>query len=257
MISLRPNFNSPISDTLAREQQRRCSLFSTLSLLCATVFAIGCQSHLQSNALKSQLKEPLSGKTYYLTHSVNIADFAGDRRTKELFDEADESRWPNSVDVLPFGTQIQIDTLEWPSTRTDLFRPLFSPRNRPWLYLRVARERGSSLFKDARYVIILPDNLFQESDLKLWLKHFFTEKDPNQWLYDQPNAIRSAILKRTILLGMSEEQVIAALGPPKQRNREPTQLSIHDEVLVFLDREINFIDGRVTKIIRAARPESE
>ncbi|HXW60943.1 MAG TPA: hypothetical protein VEK06_05360, partial [Myxococcota bacterium] len=80
---------------------------------------------------------------------------------------------PRPSAIVPAGTLVQIIDISYPGDMDNLKRPIFSPRDHIWVYLKVAKERGKvSLFHEKTYVLVMPKNITNETELRGYLARF-------------------------------------------------------------------------------------
>jgi hypothetical protein len=231
-----------------------------LLVSCISMFLLlGCVT------IKSEQNEPNKTEKlpqYWLTISLYSGPFFDDDKLALLdyrpFSAIDDAVTndghifypPKSSKIIPAGTLIKIVNISYPDDKTMQKRPIYSPRNNIWVYVKVAKERGRvSLFHEQTHVMVIPKTITDESQLKGYLSRFLSNKDPNRWILQLESHIQDGIFNKRPIIGMKKEQVIAALGPAlkkqfqKEQDFEPAQ-----DIWHYHDYLIVFIDGAVRKI---------
>lgn len=153
---------------------------------------------------------------------------------------------PKEEIIIPKGTLVDIISVNYPSNKSDLLRPLYSPRNDVWVVLKVARERGNvNIFYEKNHIFLVPNNIINIDKI---LEEIFVKEDPNPWLLTQRKHFQEAIFKKKPLVGMDEKHVFSALGIPEKKQKLINGFE-EEEVWEYPDYTIFFTKGLVTKIV--------
>ncbi len=197
------------------------------------------------------LKSSLYGGNFYDDNQITLVDCKpfsaiSDASTIDGFNLYPPA--PNHI--IPAGTLVQIEAISYPTGMEKFKRPIYSPRDSIWVYLKVAKERGQvNLFRDKPHVMVIPKNITTEEALKTYLKNYLSLKDPNKWIVKEASFIQEAIWHKRPVIGMNKAQVQAALGPPlkKQFTKEPDEKD-QQELWHYDDYFIALKGERVNKV---------
>lgn len=164
----------------------------------------GCTAHIK----QIPIEKAQTGKSYWLKKSLYGGIFYDDDRYRLLserpFEELKHLKSlsgdlilpPPSDEVIPVGTQVYVQKIEWPTQLNWIKRPILTPRHLGWVYLTVALDRGSvTLMRDKPYVLLIPEEIQDDKTLQSWLSACFSEQDNNLWFLNLKPAEREAILK--------------------------------------------------------------
>ncbi|MES2503266.1 MAG: hypothetical protein V4534_00125 [Myxococcota bacterium] len=163
----------------------------------------GCAPQLEQLPKAPKAKE----ETFWLKKSLYGGILYDDYRYRLLspkpFDELRHLKtlggdWilpPPSDEVVPFGTRVSIQKIEWPTGANIIKRPILTPRNLPWIYLTVALDRGSvTLNRDKTYILLVPEEIKTETALRAWLQTYLSKEDNNLWFLKLSPAQKKNIL---------------------------------------------------------------
>lgn len=157
---------------------------------------------------------------------------------------------PKETRVIPAGTLVKIIDISYPDEKTTVKRPIYSPRNHIWVYVKVAKERGLvTLFHEQTHVMVMPQNITTETQVRTYLGRFLSAKDPNRWILQLESHIQEGIFHKKPVIGMKKEHIVAALGPAIKKQFQPEEdFEPAQEIWHYHDYFIVFIDGAVRKI---------
>ena len=224
-----------------------------------------CVNHVKiPDSAQKHIDNDVVQKTLWLKQSLYAGQFYDDDRYQLLFPRPfEELKYVKTVDgdyilppaakeIIPAGSKVVITKIEWPSRGVIFNRPILSPRNWPWIYLRVARDRGPvTTLRDSTYIMILPENITDEKSFNQWKKSYLDKEDPNEWLLSYEKNILFGILHKKPVLGMDYQALMATLGQPNHLKKELITLdnqkitketATYDAVIVILE------NGLVSKI---------
>lgn len=224
-----------------------------------------CFSHVQApDLLQKLLNSQVEKQSFWLKQSLYAGPFYDDSRYKLLhprrFEEltylktidGDYILPPPSTEIIPAGTRIEIQKIEWPTAINIFKRPILTPRHWPWMYTRLARARGPVTIKrDQTYIFILPDSVTDEKSFAEWKNTLFCKDDNNEWLMSQDEKIRTAIFAKKPLIGMDYQALFASMGQPDSIRREATMRDgekITKEIVSYGATIVILEDSKVTKI---------
>jgi hypothetical protein len=156
---------------------------------------------------------------------------------------------PETKEIVPAGTLIQIKSVIFPTASIRKNRPLYSPRNQIWLYVRIAKERGKvSIFRELDHVIIVPKSINTKEDLKGFINTLMARNDPHSWILQEQSYIQEAIWQKRAVIGMSKRDVLASLGPAEKMQAHKGQGEEDSEVWHYSHYFVVFNDERVSKV---------
>jgi hypothetical protein len=156
---------------------------------------------------------------------------------------------PAASEVVPVGTRVRIEEIEW-ATGDEIFRrPLYTPRYTTWVWLRVARDRGreASIERDERYILLLPGGITDAATFDQWLDASISAEDPNPWLLSLGDAERAAVLQKRAVVGMDYRTLTAAMGYPDRISRSETDGHTQERA-AYGKQQVELVDGRVKSV---------
>lgn len=124
---------------------------------------------------------------------------------------------PSAELIIPAGTLVQILKISYPNAQEAQKRPLYSPKDHIWVYLRIAKERGQvSVFFEKDHILVVPKKVKSKEALKTFLNSLMSKKDPHTWILGARNYIQEGIWLKKPVIGMNKRDLKAALGPPEK-----------------------------------------
>jgi hypothetical protein len=221
---------------------------------------VGCASAnvLQDDA-RARLAERHQGELLFVKQSLFAGQFYDDdryrlvhpRRFEELTylqnAEGDPIVPPPADEIIPVGTRVRIEKIEWPDGDAIFRRPLFTPRYTTWIFLRVARATGTGVTfeRSERHVLLLPSGLTDENLFDQWLESTLSSTDPTPWLRGLSEEQRVAVAQKKPALGMSIEALESALGFPDRISREQGDDGAVVDVGTWGELTVKLRDGQV------------
>jgi hypothetical protein len=190
-------------------------------------FAIASLALLASCATPSTLSlegretvvKSLSRQPRYLRVAVYVGPFFGDGSKVLISDRVvtelsvlespggQPIHPPAPTRILPPGTPVFVDTVQFPAGATVWSRPLTSPRYNPWLLASVEGEpRGA--------VLLLSTESQSAEDVLAEVGRVLTPDDPTPIYVALPEFVREAIREKTLVEGMTRQAVAMAWGYP-------------------------------------------
>jgi len=173
------------------------------------------------DAERERTHAALEGQARYLRVALAVSPLFGDRSKLLLLDAppgevdllrgADDSVIPPPAPerILPPGTPVRIEQVEFPTGLVIARRAVMSPRYCPWVYLKVAGE-------DRPFVIVLSSASVSADDLVAEVDRMLTPDDPSRALAALPQRQRDAIGRRELVEGMGTRAVEMAWGVPER-----------------------------------------
>jgi len=134
------------------------------------------------------------------TEEVNLVETPGGRPIRP----------PAFERVLPPGTPVRIQRIEFPGTFTMAERVLVSPRFHPWVYLALEGERRP-------LVVVLPREVKSTEEIRAELERFLSVDDPRPALAALPPEARERVLRKEAAAGMTAPALEMAWGLPDRK----------------------------------------
>ncbi len=172
------------------------------------------------DAERARTHAALEGQPRWLRVSLAVSPLFGDRGRLLLLDappaEVDLLRGagdavippPAAERILPPGTAVRVEKVEFPTGLVIARRAVMSPRYHPWVYLRLPGEERPGILV-LSHAAASADALVEEVDRVL------TRDDPSRLLAALPPEQREAVGRRELLEGMSPRAVEMAWGVPE------------------------------------------
>lgn len=224
----------------------------------ALLLSTACPSYtVIPDADRAAVDDAYTGQLLWLKQSMYVGPFYDDDRFKLLhprrFEELTYLRTlegepitpPPAEGVVPAGTRVRIERIEWPTGEAVFRRPLYTPRYTTWVFMRVARDRGdTTLERDHRHVLLLPAGIGDQETFDQWFTSALSTEDPNPWLASLPDNERAAILEKRAVVGMDYDALTAALGFPDRVSSEGP----NREIATYGPTTIVMEDGKVVRV---------
>lgn len=189
-------------------------------LLCALLLA-GCAAQtLLSADDQRRINSNQQGRGYYLKYSFFVGPFFNyaDRYyiCERDFDERVLLQGPGGEAILgaepqailPLGTKVVVDKVEFPTSAAMAGRKLKSPRHFTWVYLRTARQQKKPL------VLVLTQTMRRPADFERALSAYLVKEDPRSALHNLPPDILQAVENKQPVKGMSATALLSCRGHP-------------------------------------------
>jgi len=230
------------------------------SFVVAVAAGLGCASYsVIDDATIARLNEAHEGELLYVKQSLYAGSFYDDdryrllhpRRFEELTylqnAEGEPITPPPANEIVPAGTRVRIERIEWPDGEAVFRRPLFTPRYTTWIFLRVARSSGSqvTMERNERHVLLLPGGIADEETFESWFQAALSSTDPNPWLLSLDDVQRTAIMQKKPAKGMTYEALTAALGFPDRISQRQGDDGHTTEVGAWGTLRVTLKDGLV------------
>ncbi|HUL59340.1 MAG TPA: hypothetical protein VLU43_08710 [Anaeromyxobacteraceae bacterium] len=171
---------------------------------------------------RDRVASELEGRKRFLRVAAYVAPLWGDRSKRLLCDqplaELDLVETPEGTPiappaaerVLPPGTPVRIDRIEFPTAWTIAGRVVMSPRYHPWAMVQVGGDERS-------YVVVLSQTVASLEDVRNDLDRLLSTDDPSGAFAALPQEQRDAILDKKPSEGMSPRALEMAWGVPEKR----------------------------------------
>ena len=250
-----------------RAAMQPMTLLPSLAALVAAL-ATGCPSYsVIPDVDRKKLEQGHSGQLLFFRQSMYVGQFYDDdrfrlvhgRRFEELTYlrtvEGDSIPPPPAEGIIPAGTRVRVERLEWPTGEVVFRRPLYTPRYTTWVVLRVAADRGPEVTveREQRHILLLPAGITDAESFDLWFDASLTEEDPNPWLLSLPEEQQRAIALKRAVVGMDYDALTAAMGFPDSITRDVVEGGTR-EVAVFGAISVVLHDGVVERVSDPATP---
>ena len=112
--------------------------------------------------------------------------------------------------VLPPGTPVQVEKVEFPTGWTIASRVVMTPRYHPWVLLALEGEARP-------LVLVLPQTLASAQEVRDELDRVAGTSDPGPALQGLPDRQRAAIARKELVEGMSPQAIEMAWGFPERK----------------------------------------
>lgn len=233
-----------------------------VTLAACAALAGGCPNYaVIPDDQRKAIDQDHTGALLFLRQSVYVGQFYDDDRYKVVHPrkleeltylqtiEGDAIPPPPAEGIIPAGTRVRVESIEWPTGDVVFRRPLYTPRYTTWVFLRVARERGPNVTmeRDDRHILLLPGGISDEDTFDEWFDASLTEEDPNPWLLSLPEEQQNAIALKRAVKGMSYDALSAALGFPDTMQRTVKD-GVTVEVGVWGPVSVTLKDGIVDEV---------
>lgn len=197
--------------------------------LAAALLAAGCASYTalsQEDRGRVEHDYARSDRPQFLKLSYFVTPFFGDpaktlltavppEEVRLLETPSGEPINPGDVKtVLPAGTPVIIDKIEFPTSMAVTERIVYTPRTQPWVYLRVP---GAS--NAAPLILVLRHGMKSEEEVRAELSRYLTETDPAPQLAQWSKSIQEAIARKHAVVDMSAQALEMAWGYPERIQR--------------------------------------
>jgi hypothetical protein len=227
---------------------RRLAVVATLALLSSCVPPSQIPPEGRETVTRTLARQPR-----YLRVAVYVAPFFGDASRVLLSDrpvselqvlEATDGKPitpPPATRVLPPGTPVFVDGVQFPTGTVAWSRPLTTPRYNPWLLATV-----EGVGKPA--VLVLSTESTRAEDVLAEVGRVLTPDDPTNVYAALPDPVRDAIREKALVEGMTREATAMAWGYPDRIvmdrparteewfwNNSSRKASFQDDRLVRLD----------------------
>jgi len=173
------------------------------------------------DAERERTHAALEGQSRWLRVAVSVSPLFGDRGKLLLLDappaEVDLLRStdgsvilpPAPGRILPPGTPVRVEQVEFPTGLVIAGRVVMSPRYHPWVYLKLAGEERPG-------IIVLSTSAVTADAILAEVDRVLTRDDPSRLLAGLPQAQRDAIGRRELVEGMGARAVEMAWGVPEK-----------------------------------------
>ena len=204
---------------------RRCSRLA-VTVAAVAAFGAGCASYnVIPDESRARIEQAHEGELLFVKQSLYAGRFYDDdryrlvhpRRFEELTylqnAEGEPIAPPPADEIIPAGTRVRVERIEWPDGDAVFRRPLYTPRYTTWIFLRVARGTGAgvTIERAERHILLLPGGLSGEESFDQWFSAALSSTDPTPWLRSLSELQQVAIAQKRPAKGMTYEALTAAL----------------------------------------------
>jgi hypothetical protein len=151
--------------------------------------------------------------------------------------------------IIPAGTRVRIQRVEFPGTGSLLGRPLLTPRYNGWVLLRVNHfdVPGVRGFQDRTHVIVLPLGLGDPEQVDHALEPLLGDESVRDWMNRRQPSVRAAIREKRVVVGMTYDEVTSSLGVPDRLERRDVA-GKREDTATFGQRTVVLVDDVVTAV---------
>jgi hypothetical protein len=199
---------------------RRLAAPASLALLALLALLASCATpSLLPAEGRETVVRALSRQPRYLRVAVYVGPFFGDGSRVLLSDRPIselsllESSGgqpilpPAPTRILPPGTPVFVDSVQFPTGTTVWSRPVTTPRYNPWLLASVEGERRPA-------VLVLSAESQSAEDVLAEVGRVLTPADPTAIFSALPEPVRDAIREKALVEGMTRQAAAMAWGHP-------------------------------------------
>jgi hypothetical protein len=174
------------------------------------------------DAERQRVAQSIAGHGRFLRVACYAAPFFGDQ-SKILLSDAPLSELdlvegpdgrpvapPASERILPPGTQVRIDEVEFPTPWLIARRIVMTPRYHPWAMLEVPGDRRP-------HVLVLSQTAASFDEVRAEVERVLSTDDPRPFLESLPQEQRDAIARKELVEGMGPRALEMAWGQPDRR----------------------------------------
>jgi hypothetical protein len=192
----------------------------------AVVFALACAApdiHISDAEQLRARRELAGGEPQFLRVACFVGPLWHDREKAFLTDRPAEEidlvdsptggaiRPPAFERVMPPGTPVRVQQIEFPTTFTMADRVLVTPRYHAWVYLTIEGERRP-------VVIVLPREVTSTDDIRAELQRYLAADDPRPALAALRPEMRDLVARKEASLGMSARALELSWGLPDRKH---------------------------------------
>jgi hypothetical protein len=171
---------------------------------------------------RERVSKELSGEQRWLRTAVYAAPLWGDHSRVLLSDQplselelvlspgGDPIAPPPVERIVPPGTRVRVEEVEFPTGWTIARRVVMTPRYHPWAILEVPGDQRP-------HVIVLSQTAASFDEVRAELDRILTKDDPSSLYSALPGDQRAAVAKKEIVEGMSPRAVEMAWGLPEKK----------------------------------------
>jgi len=193
--------------------------FAVVLALAATA---GCYPRASVPDTERQKAHELEGQPRRAKVALNIGPFFGDATrllaSDQPFDELDllqdgsgEIISPPAAErVLPPGTPLRVEKVEFPTGWIIARRVVMTPRYHPWVFLSLEGESRP-------VVLVLPQTLASADDVRVELERYLGGPEPLAAYQALPESQRASVARKRLVEGMSARAVEMAWGYPEKK----------------------------------------
>jgi len=231
------------------------------------VLTVGCASQIQlPRQVRVAIEDQYQDQTVELRQSVYFGDLYDENEqwlvspypfasTFHIVDFDGNPIHPkNQVGIIPAGTTFIIEKIEFPNALAIAKRMITSPRFNTWVYLRPDPESDLAIHQaqDKPFILPLPLNLSTEEKVHQAIRESLTKRgEVTEWLAKRRPTVQAAIAHKTIISGMTQEELVAAVGKP---HRWISEFNNNKKTLVawYPDQEA-WLNNKEVVVIRPSR----
>jgi len=242
--------------------RRAASLLALVAVLAGSPLgSLGCASYAKiPDVQRDRINAAHDGQLVWLKQSLYVGAFYDDDRYQLVhpnrFDaltylktaEGDPILPKPPEGIIPAGTRVRIERIEWPTGEAIFRRPLYTPRYTTWIFLRVARDRGDTTFeRDKKHILLMPSGVGDEGAFESWLARTFSTTDTNPWIRSLPREQQLGLAQKRAVIGMHYDALTSSMGFPDRITRRQVddggslrtvEIAVYGPLSVVLDNGV-------------------
>src|SRR4051812_43668581 len=163
-----------------------------LLFLIVALAAAGCPNYaVIPDDERKTVDDEHTGALLFFRQSMYVGQFYDDDRYKIVHPrkleeltylqtiEGDPIPPPPADGIIPAGTRVRVENIEWPTGDVVFRRPLYTPRYTTWIFLRVARERGPEVTvqREEKHIMLIPGGIEDADTFDTWFDASLTDED--------------------------------------------------------------------------------
>jgi hypothetical protein len=153
--------------------------------------------------------------------------------------------------ILPAGTAVRIEKVEFPTSYVIPQRMLYTPRTDTWVYVRPPGDLGPPL------ILVIRQVVSTAAEGRAELERYLTQTDPKPVLDSFSPPVRDAIRKKQASLDMPSDALERAWGYPERKQvRFQDDTKTEEWIYPGGKRRAFLQDGRVTRFEEGPPPAS-
>jgi hypothetical protein len=150
--------------------------------------------------------------------------------------------------IIPAGTTYRVQEVEFPDPLALAKRMLTTPRYNTWIYLTPTPESQPLSPGRAVLILLIPWDLDSEEAVEKAIAEVIAPRgEVTAWLKERRPTVQAAIANKQMIDGMSEPEVVAAMGTPRKVFADKSG-DKNARVLWYPQQEAWLVDSVVTRI---------
>lgn len=231
------------------------------SLFCLIALTGGCATHTFIKQQRIDAQHAHSKRTYALTRSLYVSQLYDDNERWLLSERPSREvshrvsflghsiHPPAEVGIVPAGTPVVLERIEFPTRTVVTHRMLNSPLHHIWLRLRPAPGASWPASEARPCVVVLGLDVESPEALAHAIEaRFGDHASVTTWLDSLTPSVRAGVQSKRVVRGMDERALVAALGEPRERTHLG-RIDGHETIVArYKSQEAWLVDGVVNEI---------